>query len=342
MPCKGYRLYVGLIFLLCGIALLIIGAISIFGGVPVQVGFVVAGCAAIIGAIIWLLSLFLRQCLFPVSSDENIAHTARFHLPSRLVELEGKRPALIVSPRNRSRAPCQLALIWLHGNAMTIADCESMCQTFADTLGASILIPEYPGYGVYRAAHPNASPCVSSINAVAEAAMDYATTTMGHALQHILVVGHSIGTGPAAELAGNHRIGGVVLISPYTTLSSVIARVVSFYTCGVVGKCIGCAVRPCVRWEPMESLRQSTCPVLLLHGALDSLIVCRHSVQLLGAVSGVDIPDSIEMNTLRRFGRVWIRLASEADHVDWSGGQDILMPVARFIADAITAPSEDS
>ena len=325
--CTAYRAYLGFASILLGVGAVVVGGLDTVDNEWARVAFLVGGCVLVVGGVAYLLFLFLRQCMFPIQHTE--AGSMHFRQPTQLLDLDGKIPALLISPSKKLDPT--FIIIWLHGNAMTVGDCESMCQGFADTLAACVLVPEYPGYGIYKAQHPHSTPSVGNVNAVARTSYTYATTTLGYASEKVVVVGHSIGCGPASHLAGSQRVGGVVLISPYTSMASVVARVVSFYTCAALGKAVGLLVTPCANWSPCQSLKKSDCPILLLHGALDSLIVYQHSLTILDELVKEDVSKQVTLNKLMRFGRVWVRISSGADHVDWSGGPDILMPVATFV-----------
>eukprot|EP00754_Rhynchopus_humris_P036478 Rhum_TRINITY_DN18601_c0_g1::Rhum_TRINITY_DN18601_c0_g1_i1::g.167822::m.167822 len=328
----GLRLYAGVTTIVCCIGVITAAAVNDSGSEVVRAVLLSVGCVGVVAGLVWLVVLFVRQCLFPVHHYDGVV-TEDFESPSQLVKLGEKYPALLLSPRrqpDKEHTP-ELIFIWMHGNAMTIGDCEGVCQHLCDALLAQVLIPEYPGYGLFKLRYPNSSPTVSGINSIASQAFTYATETLGFDPKNVVAVGHSIGSGPASELARRHNVGGVALISPFASLPLVVSVFVSLYTCEVVGKVVGFLVRPCTNWCPADALQEAACPVLLIHGAQDSLISCAHSLTLLKTIGGSDVPDTLEHDQLKRYGRVWIRISSTADHVDWSGGPDILTPLVKFV-----------
>eukprot|EP00960_Hanusia_phi_P005303 153835-Hanusia_phi.AAC.3 len=110
--------------------------------------------------------------------------------------------------------------IYCHANGEDIGILHEAGKWISDHLGVHVMIPEYPGYGMApgRAGQPNEL----SVNRNIRAAYEFAV----HALQwdpsHILFVGRSIGTGPAVRLAAEVRCGGLILISPYTSVRDMV------------------------------------------------------------------------------------------------------------------------
>lgn len=48
---------------------------------------------------------------------------------------------------------------------------------------------------------------------------------MGIKPQNVLIFGRSIGTGPATYLASKFKVGGLIIMSPYTNIKTVAANV---------------------------------------------------------------------------------------------------------------------
>lgn len=63
----------------------------------------------------------------------------------------------------------------------------------------------------------------------AEAVFDYMLMKRRISREDIVVVGRSMGTGPACHIAAKYNPKGVVLISPYTSLRSVAEHHVGNY-----------------------------------------------------------------------------------------------------------------
>ena len=128
---------------------------------------------------------------------------------------------------------------------------------------------EYPGYGVY-----NSQNGVSSERILhdAENCYNYLVNVMGYAENQIILIGRSIGSGPACYLAANYKPGALILISGFTSLQ------------GVVKDYAGNMLRYLLkeRFTNEENMKKVRCPTLLIHGLKDKLINFSHSVRLHG------------------------------------------------------------
>jgi len=76
-----------------------------------------------------------------------------------------------------------------------------------------MFIVEYPGYGIYKG-----SPNNIQIQKDAEAVYNFLVKDRSIPKSQILIFGRSIGSGPATWLASKYKIGGLVLISPFTSM----------------------------------------------------------------------------------------------------------------------------
>ena len=89
-------------------------------------------------------------------------------------------------------------------------------------MGANLLLVDYRGFG-------SSSPGAANEKSVyedARAALQHLTAQPGVPSSRIILVGRSIGTGVAAEMAKEHPdAGGLILISPLTSVSDVANRI---------------------------------------------------------------------------------------------------------------------
>lgn len=109
-----------------------------------------------------------------------------------------------------SAARCILVL---HGNAGCAPDRFHYADAFQAIEPIDFYILEYPGYG----GRPG-SPSQTTILRAAEEALTNIPEYCS-----VFLVAESLGTGPAAWLAGKYRdrIGGLLLIAPYNTMTAV-------------------------------------------------------------------------------------------------------------------------
>jgi pimeloyl-ACP methyl ester carboxylesterase len=77
---------------------------------------------------------------------------------------------------------------------------------------------EYPSYGLYGGREPSSS----AIEADAESVLLHLVEERNVPLENILVMGRSLGTGPACYLASRYKeLKGIILMSAYTSLRDV-------------------------------------------------------------------------------------------------------------------------
>lgn len=77
----------------------------------------------------------------------------------------------------------------------------------------------------------------------------------------ILIMGRSIGTGVAVQVAAQRNPSGLVLISPFTSIKDVAKH--------LFGN-LNCVVKE--RFKSVDYAKDIKCPTLIIHGKLDTLI----------------------------------------------------------------------
>jgi pimeloyl-ACP methyl ester carboxylesterase len=112
------------------------------------------------------------------------------------------------------------SVLIVHGNAGCAIDRDYLARPIHDASDAAVFILEYPGYGAREG-----SPCKKSLIAAAEEAFQLLPAGPPK-----YVVGESLGTGVACELAKNHpqAVAGLALFAPYYNLASVAQRQMRF------------------------------------------------------------------------------------------------------------------
>ena len=101
--------------------------------------------------------------------------------------------------------------------------------------------------------------------------LEYLTKTLRYDEKDIVLVGRSMGTGPACELASNcPQLAALVLISPYTSLKAA--------TKTLLGTLAAMLVRE--RFDNLTAITKVRCPTLIIHGQADTLIPESHAINL--------------------------------------------------------------
>lgn len=137
-----------------------------------------------------------------------------------------------------------------------------------------ILAVEYPGYGVYTSHKPNSDLIQEDSIAV----YDYLVKKVGFKEKNIMVLGRSIGSGPASYLASQRNPGALIMMSSFTSLRSVVKDHV-----GGLQKILK------ERFNNHENIKKVKCPCFFIHGLQDKLISYQHSQKLHGNKTFINI-----------------------------------------------------
>lgn len=117
-------------------------------------------------------------------------------------------------PRPPEAPPCGGA-IYFHGNAGHLAYRGEIAAGLA-SLGFDVLLPDYRGYGL-----SGGRPSEEGLRRDARAAYRFLTRRSGAEGERVLLVGNSLGSAVAAELATAEVVGGLVLVGPFESVRSV-------------------------------------------------------------------------------------------------------------------------
>ncbi len=196
-----------------------------------------------------------RTILFPAA--ERTHHPLRAELPARaqLIELPatfGKVRAVYWSPAEATRpAP---AILYLHGNFERVEDSFDLLQPLL-THGIAVLQVEFPGYG-----GADGTPTYDSVNESTDLAWDWLARQSDVDPARMLVMGYSIGGGPAAALTQRRHPAGLILLSTYASLASMAQRYALPHF----------LVR--YPWDSLARVRDYSGPSFIEHGHRDNVI----------------------------------------------------------------------
>lgn len=152
-------------------------------------------------------------------------------------------------------SPDRPVLLYFHGNAEAAAH----NLPFADALrtrGLGVFLAEYRGYGGL-----GGSPSEEGLYADGEAALA-ALGRLGVPAERVVLVGRSLGSGVAVELATRHRVALVVLVSAYTSIVD-------------MGRTVAGPLAPMFvrdRFDSLSKIGQVSSPIVLVHGTRDDVV----------------------------------------------------------------------
>jgi pimeloyl-ACP methyl ester carboxylesterase len=129
--------------------------------------------------------------------------------------------------RHTSSKPNDCVVLFTHGNAGNITSQAGFMRPFL-AAGFDALVFDYRGYGA-----SSGSASEEHLYEDAQLAYRYLVGD-GIAPDHLLVVGHSLGTAVATELASRQESAGLVLAAPFTSLPDAMRTRVSWFPVGVL------------------------------------------------------------------------------------------------------------
>jgi pimeloyl-ACP methyl ester carboxylesterase len=156
-------------------------------------------------------------------------------------------------------------IIYFHGNAENM-DSEAsikLVRGLQMDLDVHFVLVEYPGYGMYKG-KPNAPQIESNALDV----FDYFKEQCNS--DQIIIIGRSMGSGPATYVAHIRNIGALVLISAFMSIKGVVKNLFGFLKLFVKE-----------RFRNIERIRSVKAPCLFIHGEDDELIPYWHSERLI-------------------------------------------------------------
>lgn len=160
-----------------------------------------------------------------------------------------------------SAAP--LTLLWSHGNAEDLAYGFASYQKAFRSLRVDIVAYDYSGYGCSEGV-----PSEQEAYADVEDMYDYLTIDCRVPPERIVVVGRSLGSGPATHVASRHHdIGGLILLSPLASACSVVSVPLS----GILSR-----IDIFNNRKKMPLVRRGGYPVLIVHGVKDAVVPFSH------------------------------------------------------------------
>jgi len=211
--------------------------------------------AALVAAAIPLLMLtsLVRSMIFPASQ-------APFPEPRegegwsvvRYETSDGVRLAGAYFPPPSSDRP---VLLYFHGNAEAAAHNLPLADALR-ARGLGVFLAEYRGYGGL-----GGSPSEEGLYADGAAALAE-LGRLGVPVERVVLVGRSLGSGVAVELATRHRVAAVVLVSAYTSVVD-------------MGRTVAGPLAPLVvrdRFDSLGRIGRVSAPLVLIHGTRDDVV----------------------------------------------------------------------
>jgi fermentation-respiration switch protein FrsA (DUF1100 family) len=103
------------------------------------------------------------------------------------------------------------------------------------------------------------------------------TENLGVDPENIIIFGRSIGSAPATYLSSQRKPGALVLMSAFTSVRAVAENLVGTLLKFLISERY---IRQLFRFTNIEYIKKVSCPVMFIHGQMDTLIPFDHSIKL--------------------------------------------------------------
>jgi fermentation-respiration switch protein FrsA (DUF1100 family) len=150
------------------------------------------------------------------------------------------------------------AVLVSHGNGGNLSHRVNLIEALHHSLGRSILIYDYPGYG-----HSGGKPSEAGCYAAGEAALQWLTGQARVPARQVVLLGESLGSGVAVELARRWEHEALVLLFPFTSLPAVARHHYPWLPANVLMS---------NRFDNLSKIGGCRQPVFITHGTADQLV----------------------------------------------------------------------
>ena len=194
--------------------------------------------------------------------------------------------------------------LWFHGNGGNVGHRVAELALLRHRLGMDLFMFDYQGYG-----RSQGTPAERATYQDARGAWDFLQRHNSGNAGPLIYYGHSLGTAIATELALERPPDGLVLVSPFTSVSDMASRAFPWLPSYLLLK---------DHYNTLARIPNVRCPLLILHGTQDELVPVSHGEKLFKAAS---VPKEF-------------RALPDAGHNDTfeAGGEDYWTAIEAFLA----------
>jgi len=157
-------------------------------------------------------------------------------------------------------------ILFFHANAEDLGMSFAVLRHVRDQFKVNVLAVEYPGYGLLH----HMEPSEAAVYEVALTAFRFLVDEIGVRYSQIILFGRSLGSGPAVFLAAQYPVGGLILVSAFTSIRAAVQS--------IVGRVVAWTFNE--RFPNSRIIANVSCSTLFIHGESDSLIPAEHSLRL--------------------------------------------------------------
>ena len=203
--------------------------------------------------------------------------------------IRNERIGLIIRPPAREQG----WIVFFYGNGMTVAGTGHV-RHWLGSAGYGVACVEYTGYGV-----SSGSPSEDGCYRAADAAIAYLQQQASITLDQVTLIGWSLGSAVAIDLASRRDVRAQVLLSPLTSL---LATALDLARLGKTTFTIG-------PFDALSRAKSVNCPTLIVSGSDDALTrpwMANELTKALGSHARlVSLPGVGHNNMLGSGDRLW-------------------------------------
>jgi pimeloyl-ACP methyl ester carboxylesterase len=201
-----------------------------------------------------------RLIFFPNKLDKNYKFS--FAQPFEEVNIKTNDGNLLNSLLFKSDSANRL-VFYLHGNAGSLSNWGEVAKRYTD-LHYDVFILDYPGYGKSSGSIKSQAQLYEDIQ------LAYNEIKKRYKEEQIVVLGYSIGTGPAAKLASGNHPRLLILQAPYYSMTDLMRHHYPIIPTFLLK----------YKFQTSENLEDCKMPVVIFHGNQDEVIYYGSSLKL--------------------------------------------------------------
>lgn len=213
--------------------------------------------------------MFFAQRSFIYPAPEQAAQVPVGFEEIRFTAADGQTVSGVYRPALASKP----TIVFFHGNGDGWDGGVRATAVLAEA-GYGVFLPEYRGYG-----GNSGSPSEDGLYQDGRAALAW-LVMQGVERDEQVLIGNSLGTGVATQMATETPPAALILVSPFASMPDVVAEKVRWLPARLL-------VRD--RFENAAKIHQVRAPILLLHGQNDRLIKFSHSERLARAAKQAEL-----------------------------------------------------
>jgi fermentation-respiration switch protein FrsA (DUF1100 family) len=155
-------------------------------------------------------------------------------------------------------------IVFFHGNADSLRSAAQIADPYI-AAGYGFLLAEYRGYS----GNPGKA---TEAGLYEDARADiHALISRGIDTRHIILVGHSLGTGVAVQMATEFQVAGVMLLAPYLSIPKLAQISFPIFPCAYIAL---------DRFNNEEKIKNIHAPLLIVNGTVDQVVPPSHGARL--------------------------------------------------------------